>query len=457
MMTGLGGYKTISNKPLLLIISFVIIFTFIGRVHIAAQSEQQVDPFYLKLVKNGIYFYDEGNYAEAIENFEIAFFGFTDHPPILLECYIYLTVCHREINNEEKTEYYYSEIKSQNIQEYMDEIKLPKALMDKYHEITAYFSRLTQKTKSSSISSKSKPPAVPSLPADNTLESEADQLKKLIKSNRKNSESYFKLSTIYLEQNKIKEAKSILADLLKIDKKNGNAYFEMGKIFLIDNKKDKALEQFLKANLFLQNNIELHYQTAKLYYETENYQKAEQEFQKVQEINKTYKDTEKYLSSIAEKTIAKKAHSQNFLNLARQTNDLNKKIMYYRQALRTDPSNIDIHFEMSSVYVDENKYKEAVSILESLLDEQPENMKIFEKLGNIYFDDKNYKNAIRIFKQAKTKEEDNIEWSYLLGKTYIEDKKYQEALDELKKVIEKDPAYKNAPDLIKICLEKIKE
>lgn len=99
------------------------------------------DPFYEKLFEEGKYFYQNGNYLNAIENFEIAFFGFPDNLPRLLECYIYLTVCFFKEKNLEKSKHFSSEINRLNLQEYLNEINLPKDLMDKFLEINSYFSR----------------------------------------------------------------------------------------------------------------------------------------------------------------------------------------------------------------------------------------------------------------------------------------------------------------------------
>ena len=269
-----------------------------------AQTSEQIDPFHQKLFEEGKYFYDNGNYTEAIENFEIAFIGLLDNESKLLECYIYLTVCFYQIKNLEKSKFFYNEIKRLNLQEYMKTIKPPKSLLDKYHEIASYFSRFEAQAKISSPDSSKKTADLPTITSPSSkeiLEAEIKRLKEAIKNDKRNLEAYFRLSTIYLEQGKNKKAKSVLKDLIKLDEKNGNAYFELGKIFVTEKKYYEALNQYRRAALLLQGDIELHYEIAKIYYELKNYQRAKQEFLKVQEINKTYKDTEKYLALIEEK------------------------------------------------------------------------------------------------------------------------------------------------------------
>jgi len=163
------------------------------------------DPFYEDLFEEGKYFYQNGNYLNAIENFEIAFFGFPDNLPRLLECYIYLTVCFFKEKNLEKSKHFNSEINRLNLQEYLNEINLPKDLMDKFLEINSYFSRfdsLAKIARSPSSSVKTSYPTPTSTSSPKSLELEIVRLKQTIKNNKRNLDTYFRLSSIYVEQKK---------------------------------------------------------------------------------------------------------------------------------------------------------------------------------------------------------------------------------------------------------------
>ncbi len=104
---------------------------------LSAQVAESVDPFYENLLEEGRFFYQEGKTAEAIENLEIAFFGFLDSPARLAECYIYLTVCHFQQKNIEKARYYLSEIKRLKLDQQTAALKLPENLAKKYAETAA--------------------------------------------------------------------------------------------------------------------------------------------------------------------------------------------------------------------------------------------------------------------------------------------------------------------------------
>lgn len=290
-MNGNKKANTLLNLILILIASTLSISSF-GLA--LAPTSDQVDPFYLDLLRDGKYFYENGAYDEAIENFKIAFFGFLENPPKLVECYLYLTVCYYKIKDGEQAKYYYDEIKRLNLEEHIESLNLPQSLLDKYYEIDA------------------------------------------------------------VERGEPRRA-------------------------------------------------------------------------------------------------------VNFLDLARKEKNLNTKIMYYKQALRNDPSNLKIYFEMSRAYQDEEKYDDAAEVLQPLLKSQPENVRIHIELAEIYLKNKSRNKAISILKRAVAVAEDNIAINYLLGRAYMEDKRYEEAAAQFHKVLKKKPDYKDTRQLLEHCLQKIKE
>jgi tetratricopeptide (TPR) repeat protein len=262
-----------------------------------AQSRNQVDPFYLKLFEDGKYFYRNADYPEAIENFEIAFFGLLDSPAKLLECCIYLAVCHNLVKNTEKAKYYRDEIARLNLQGHLKTNDLPKELADTYLELDSYFARLdarSSKTASSSALAASLPPLSRTSPQDTKLA--VEQLKQAISGDPRNFEAYFRLSALYVAQNKLKDGRKTLEELIKVAPQNGTAYFEIGKIYLRDKKSKNGLASFEKAALLLPGDIEIHYELAKLYFDSQKYGEARQEFGRVQKIKEDYKDTAKYLA-----------------------------------------------------------------------------------------------------------------------------------------------------------------
>lgn len=283
--------------PLISLLIFLLIIISMTLIYFPSlaqgQTTDQVDPFYLDLLRDGKYFYENGAYEDAIENFKIAFFGFLENPPKLAECYLYLTVCYYQIKNGEQAKHYYDEIKRLNLEEHIENLNLPQSLLDKYYEIEGV------------------------------------------------------------------------------------------------EKGDKR--------------------------------------------------------------------AVNFLDLARKEKSLNTKIMYYKQALRNDPSNLEIYFEMSRAYKSEEKYDEAAEVLQPLLKSQPENVRIHIELAEIYLKDKSPNRAISVLKRAMAVAENNIEINYLLGQAYMEDKKYEEAAAKFHIVLKKESDYKDTRQLLEQCLKKMKK
>ncbi|MFC2169222.1 tetratricopeptide repeat protein [Acidobacteriota bacterium] len=74
-----------------------------------------------------------------------------------------------------------------------------------------------------------------SIPPPNNPRKEIEALKKSLQRDERNFDAYLRLSSIYIEQKKLKKAKAILQDLLKLTPNNGQAFFELGKIYRKEN------------------------------------------------------------------------------------------------------------------------------------------------------------------------------------------------------------------------------
>ena len=412
------------------------------------QVTEQVDPFYLRLFEDGKFLCQNGKFAEAVQSFEIAAFGFLDTPAKLLESYLYLEVCHFQTKNVGKAKYYNDEIKRLKLEDQISSLSLPALLTNKHREIAAYFGRLEAKTPSATVFSQ--------IPTENPAD-EIARLKNLLRANAGNADAALKLSAIYVEQKNLKAAKSTLEDLLAVNPNSALAQFELGKILISENKFSEALASLEKAASSLPNDIELFYQIGTAAFVLKNYEKAVWAFAKVHQLGPSYKETEKYLAQIEAVEKAKLRESQNALAKARAEINLDKRISLYEQALNLDPTNIDISFEMKTVYLSKNKFKDAISLLERLLKSDPNNARVYKELGDLYIRDTAYDKAIKVLKAGLNIEAKDADVDYLLAKAYIGQKKYAEAADELEIVMAKFPDYKDARELHRLCLDKTKK
>lgn len=92
-------------------------------------AQERVDPFYEKLVAGGKEAFENKDFENAAQSFEVAFFGFLDNPPRLLECFVYLTVSYGELGNSEKGDYYLREIRRRKLDKNLGAANLPEDLL----------------------------------------------------------------------------------------------------------------------------------------------------------------------------------------------------------------------------------------------------------------------------------------------------------------------------------------
>lgn len=92
-------------------------------------AQDQGDPFYGNLIVKGREAFEKGEFEAAAGSFEIAYFGFLDNPPRLVECFVYLVSAHAELGNAEKRDHYLGEIRRLKLEKYIDEAKIPGDLL----------------------------------------------------------------------------------------------------------------------------------------------------------------------------------------------------------------------------------------------------------------------------------------------------------------------------------------
>lgn len=71
---------------------------------VATPLSSKVDSFYTNLFKEGKELYQQGDYNGALENFEVAEFGFQEDKGLLLELYCYSALCYSKTDRNPKAE-----------------------------------------------------------------------------------------------------------------------------------------------------------------------------------------------------------------------------------------------------------------------------------------------------------------------------------------------------------------
>jgi len=281
-----------------------MVFSTVFAAGIPPQPGQQVDPFYTGLFEEGKQLWLLGSYKEAIENLEIAYFGFLNSPELLLEASIYLMVCYFESGNNERAALYEAKVAELDTKGLMAGLDLPGALLEKYHEANAYFARRRlagQRDPSSGQKSLQLINPEAAISPRKSPFSRIAELEQLIDRDKKNLAAYLEIASLYLEYGNPKRAKPVLKKLLKLAPDHAVGRFLLGKVHMALEDFQDASAEFAKAAPALDGDIEFHYQKGITHFELRDYEGARKEFGRVQSINPGYKLTEKYLEEIARK------------------------------------------------------------------------------------------------------------------------------------------------------------
>lgn len=463
----------------------------------SASSSGQLDPFYRKLLEEGKRSWSRGLIAEAIEDLEIAYFGFLKNPEPLLETAVYLMVCHFEAGSRDRAAFFEARLADLGAADRLSGLDLPQALLEKYHEASAYFERLRTAGSPGRASGLDRSPLMKSeavTPPQKSPFTRIAELEKLIEHDGKNFPAYLEIASLYMQYGNAGMAKPVLKKLLRIDPENAAGRFALGRVHMDLKEFKDALSEFEKALPALDNDIELHYQKGIAHYKKRDFEAAGREFERVRSMSDGYKLSTEYLEEIArltdpghepepepesdpepelEPSAAAKPDPEespagkpetppepsaepDYVEMARNEGKLKKKIQYYTEALEQDPSRIDIYFEMADAYRAEKKYGREAGLLEYMLEYMPDDLRIHTRLAELYILSKSYDKAVALCRRGLELDAENPDLGYFLGRAYMGKKQWAEAAVEFRSILDRLPDFKDASSLLAACLEKIK-
>ncbi len=444
---------------------------------------QRVDPFYVKLFEEGKQLWSQGLFTEAIQDLEIAYFGFLKSPEPLLEASIYLMVCHFEVGSRDRAAFFRARLIDLGAEDKLSGLDLPQALLEKYHEASAYFERQRMAGQPDPSAVQDKSPLMSEeavTPPQKSPFSRIAELERLIERDRNNFGAYLEIASLYIQHDNAGRAEPVLEKLLQLDPENSAGRFMLGRVYLIQKKFREAAAEFEKALPALDGDIEFHYQWGIALYNLRDFEGAGREFEKVRSMNAGYKLSEEYMEEIARlsepettpeepetapeepaggqpETPPESSAEPDYLEMARKEGRLKKKIQYYIEALKQDPSQIDIYFEMTGAYRTEKKYRQGIDLLIYLMEYIPNDLRIYTGLADLYILRKSFQDAIDICSQGLALDPGNLDLTYHLGRAYMGKKRYDEAAAEFRKILEESPEFRDVPDLLETCLEKMEK
>jgi len=138
-----------------------------------------------------------------------------------------------------------------------------------------------------------------------------------------------------------------------------------------------------------------------------------------------------------------------------KTDYIEKAIQHYQEALKLDPSSSIIFEELTDIYIQTNRLREAVTQAEDLLKRDPANLDARRMLGRIYMrmagdsqsgrvDERYVKSAIEQFQKVTEKAPKDAESLVMLGRLYGFSNNSPEAEKAFNAALEADPANEDA-------------
>lgn len=129
-------------------------------------------------------------------------------------------------------------------------------------------------------------------------------------------------------------------------------------------------------------------------------------------------------------------------------NDVAKAIEELNLAVKYEPGSVEPHAVLALLYFSQDKLTEAGKEYEAALENasrlEPENAAIYKRLGLLYLQQKNYAAAEKTYRLLLELSAEDAESRFFLSNVLDEQKRREEAVEQLKKVIESDPAYHQA-------------
>jgi tetratricopeptide (TPR) repeat protein len=219
------------------IIFLVVVFGMVG-ISENTLNAQQVDSFYLNLLKRGEQAYLDNNYQDAIKQFEVAAFGLYNEKDLLAVAKLYLCLSHYALNDLEKCEKYLADTEALIEEAGLDSVAIHEKAREDLEELMFHI--------------KPEEPQNPELAgkSQEELKQEIKELEEQIKAEPANTALYVDLYKHYLEVKNYKKARKTIEKLVKQKPNEIMGYYLIGVARYIEGKYDDAADDF---NRFLQH------------------------------------------------------------------------------------------------------------------------------------------------------------------------------------------------------------
>jgi len=201
---------------------------------------QQIDPFYLKLLKDGENSFLAKNYKDAIKELEIAAFGLHNEKKLLGKTYIYLALSYYYLKDKEKLERYLKSAFELLGNEGLVSLELDESARLDLKKLLDFF-KLSLKKEKRPEETKTRPRE------EKSSSARVKDLEKRIKAEPKNASLYFELYELYRQKYNLQAARKVLQDLTQKSPNEVRAFFLLAKIDFSQKNYKHALQGFHKV------------------------------------------------------------------------------------------------------------------------------------------------------------------------------------------------------------------
>ena len=180
---------------------------------------QETDPFYHKLLREGEKSYLNKNYEEAAEKLEIAKFGLHGDKKSLAKAYVYLILSYRYLKNMEKCEEYLKKAVGLLNLNGLEELEIDTSSRNDFENLLNYFNAKVKKEEPEKSPKKpqlerpernTKPKELEKIP----LKTKYQELQERIKAEPQNLAPYLELYKLHRENDEVKAARNVIQDLI---------------------------------------------------------------------------------------------------------------------------------------------------------------------------------------------------------------------------------------------------
>jgi tetratricopeptide (TPR) repeat protein len=231
----------------------------------------------------------------------------------------------------------------------------------------------------------------------------------------KRAENYYKRANYYYQHEEIDKGIADMQTAIKLQPDSSKYYVMISDLYFAQHETDLTEEMLLKAISTDENNNEARLKLAELQFHTRQFEDCEKTIDEATQrqphnpkaylikafMLKDMQDTVGYLRMLQLVIDQDPRETKAYLELGyfyQQRNDP-MAVSYYQNALKVDPGNVEIHYNLGKMFQDMDKFEEAEQEYKTAIAIDSTHIPSLNNLGYLYLDEnfKKYDKAVELF------------------------------------------------------------